>query len=51
MDGPRWPYGTDGTDAVIRMLESWLLRRTLLRLSISDFGRPVADVIGTAERR
>lgn len=35
----------DIIDEVIAIAESWLVRRQLLRLSISDMGRVVADII------
>jgi hypothetical protein len=44
---PDSPYSPQTRDAVVRLVESWLMRRTLLRLSISDFGRVVADLIST----
>lgn len=32
-------------DAVVRMTESWIMRRMLLRLTTGDLGRVVADII------
>ena len=37
------PQGT--VDAVVRVTESWVIRRQLLRLTGSDLGRIVADII------
>lgn len=40
----------DVVDRVVSIVESWLVRRQLLRRSIGDMGRIVADVIRAHER-
>jgi alkylated DNA nucleotide flippase Atl1 len=40
----------DVVDRVVSIVESWLVRRQFLRLSIGDMGRIVADVIRAHER-
>ena len=40
----------DVVDRVVSIVESWLVRRQLLRLSIGDMGRIVADIIRAHER-
>ncbi len=40
----------DVIDRVVSIVESWLVRRQLLRLSIGDMGRIVADIIRAHER-
>ena len=40
----------DVVDRVVSIVESWLVRRQLLRLSIGDMGRIVADIIRANER-
>ncbi|MDQ3092516.1 MAG: DUF262 domain-containing protein [Actinomycetota bacterium] len=40
----------DVVDRVVSIVESWLVRRQLLRLSIGDMGRSVADIIRAHER-
>ncbi|WP_200946211.1 GmrSD restriction endonuclease domain-containing protein [Arthrobacter sp. Soil764] len=37
-------------DKVVAMLESWFMRRALLRLSLGDMGRVVAELIGVHRR-
>jgi hypothetical protein len=38
-------YSDDTRDRVVRIIESWLMRRLLLRLPSADHGRVVADLI------
>ena len=40
----------DVVDRVVSIVESWLVRRQLLRLSIGDMGRVVADIVSAHER-
>ena len=40
----------DVIDRVASLVESWLVRRQILRLSIGDMGRIVADIIRAHER-
>jgi hypothetical protein len=40
----------DVVDRVVSIVESWLVRRQLLRLNIGDLGRIVADIIRAHER-
>lgn len=40
----------DVVDRVVSIVESWLVRRQLLRLSIGDMGRIVAEIIRAHER-
>lgn len=46
---PGRPVPQPTIDAVITAVESWVVRRQLLRLSGSDLGRIVADVIRTTD--
>jgi alkylated DNA nucleotide flippase Atl1 len=41
---------SDVVDRVVSIVESWLVRRQLLRLSLGDMGRIVADIIRANER-
>ncbi|MEZ5190272.1 MAG: DUF1524 domain-containing protein [Schumannella sp.] len=45
---PARGLSTDSIDRIIRVAESWLVRRQLLRLTGSDLGRIVADVIAAS---
>ncbi|WP_344145792.1 GmrSD restriction endonuclease domain-containing protein [Nocardioides koreensis] len=45
LTGPGSPYSADTVDRVVGMVESWLVRRLLLRLPSGDHGRVVADLI------
>lgn len=42
---PGSPYTADTVDRVVAMVESWLMRRLMLRLPSADHGRVVADLI------
>lgn len=41
-------YSTAVADRVVGMVESWIVRRRLLRLQSSDLGRIAADLVSTA---
>lgn len=42
---PQTPFSTGTIDRAVRIAESWLIRRLLLRLPSADHGRVVADLI------
>jgi alkylated DNA nucleotide flippase Atl1 len=42
---PDLSISNEAADAVVAMLESWVVRRQLLRLTSADLGRIVADII------
>ena len=44
---PERPVPPDAVHAVVATVESWLMRRSLLRLVAADHGRVIADVIAT----
>lgn len=43
-------YSRDTISRVVGMLESWLIRRLLVRMPSADHGRVIADLIGTHRR-
>lgn len=43
-------YSSDTINRVVGMLESWLIRRLLVRMPSADHGRVIADLIGTHRR-
>jgi hypothetical protein len=43
-------YSTDTISRVVGMLESWLIRRLLVRMPSADHGRVIADLIGSHRR-
>ncbi|QGN57678.1 DUF262 domain-containing protein [Nostocoides sp. HKS02] len=45
---PELAIAAEVADAVVAMLESWIVRRQLLRLTSADLGRIVADIIKTS---
>lgn len=47
LNEPQTSYSSETISRVIAMTESWFMRRALMRLSMSDLGRVVADLIGT----
>lgn len=44
------PYSADTVDAVVGLVESWFVRRMLLRLPLGDLGRVIADLVTTHRR-
>lgn len=47
---PQRPVPPEQVDVVVRAVESWLMRRALLRLSMGSLGRVVADLINAHRR-
>ena len=47
---PRSPYSQATVDRVVSTVESWLVRRLMLRLSSADHGRVVAELIRDLRR-
>lgn len=44
---PKAPYSQNTIDRVVTSVESWLMRRLMLRLTSADHGRVIADLIRT----
>lgn len=42
---PGSPYSTDTAERVVTMVESWLVRRLMLRLPSGDHGRVIAELV------
>lgn len=47
MHEPQGVYSSETVDQIVAMVESWFMRRALMRLSMGDLGRIVADMIAT----
>jgi hypothetical protein len=47
LTGPGTAYTSETVSQVVAMMESWLVRRLMLRLPSADYGRIIADLIRT----